>query len=275
MKVCIIGNGVLGDATGYALKYGGHEVVYHDPPKGIEGSPDGCDVALICVPTPMGTGGRCLRHCVNEAAEWLHGHDYRGYVGIRSTVPPGTCDAMQATYPDMRWFSWPEFLRDAHAREDALKPSRVVWGVEFGQYKSALLAVVSGLRPMTISERSQRTYICTTPTGAEFIKYATNAIHAVNVGLANELAALATAYGLDWNALLPPLTPGDPYLPDNIRVTKQGGYGGKCLPKDTAALLADARGRGIGLPILAATDAANRVRRPEEYTGINLPGEAN
>lgn len=268
MKVCIIGKGVLGDATGYALEYGGHEVVYHDPPKGIEGSPNGCDVALICVPTPMGWAGMCKTCAVYDTAQWLNQHSFAGYVGIRSTVPPGTCDHMQRELPVMEWFSWPEFLRDAHAREDVIHRSRTVVGLR--QYiadrdREALADIVRLRR----GEPS----IVTTPTGAEFIKYATNAIHAVNVGLANELAAIATAHGLDWNALLPPLTDGDPYLPDNIRVTEQGGYGGKCLPKDTAALLAHARVRHIDLPILAATDAANRVRRPEEYTGINLPGE--
>ncbi len=269
MKVCIIGKGVLGDATGYALEYGGHEVVYHDPPKGIEGSPNGCDVALICVPTPMGWAGTCDRGAVYDAARWLNKCGFAGHVGIRSTVLPGTCDDMQWDFPSMRWFSWPEFLRDAHAREDVIHRSRTVVGLR--QYiadrdREALADIVRLRR----GEPS----IVTTPTGAEFIKYATNAIHAVNVGLANELAQAAAAWGLDWNALLPPLTDGDPYLPDNIRVTEQGGYGGKCLPKDTAALLAHARVRHIDLPILAATDAANRVRRPEEYTGINLPGEA-
>lgn len=266
MKVCIIGKGVLGDATGYALEYGGHEVVYHDPPKGIEGSPDGCDVALICVPTPMGWAGTCDCGAVYETAQWLNKHDPVCYVGIRSTVPPGTCDYMQREFPVMEWFSWPEFLRDAHAREDVLRPARIVVGVSADKVHTKVYELTSP------PDGCRANYI--TPTGAEFVKYATNAIHAVNVGLANELAALAQAHGLDWNALLPPLTDGDPYLPDNIRVTKRGGYGGKCLPKDTAALLAHARVKHVDLPILAATDAANRVRRPEEYTGINLPGEA-
>lgn len=269
MKVCIIGKGVLGDATGYALEYGGHEVVYHDPPKGIEGSPNGCDVALICVPTPMGWAGTCDCGAVYDAARWLNKCGFVGHVGIRSTVPPGTCDDMQWDFPSMRWFSWPEFLRDAHAREDVILRARTVAGLPEPMANSTW-EMFACLAQVQLGERC----IVTTPTGAEFIKYATNAIHAVNVGLANELAAIATAHGLDWNALLPPLTDGDPYLPDNIRVTEQGGYGGKCLPKDTAALLAHARVRHIDLPILAATDAANRVRRPEEYTGINLPGEA-
>jgi UDP-glucose 6-dehydrogenase len=55
-------------------------------------------------------------------------------------------------------------------------------------------------------------------------------------------------------------------------VTEQGGYGGKCLPKDVAGLLYAARFMDIDTPILAAVDAENRRRRPEEY---QLPGEAN
>lgn len=266
MKVCIIGAGVLGDATGYALNHRAHSINYHDPLKGLYGSAAGCDVALICVPTPMGPLGYCVRDCVHDAARWLDRQDFAGFVGIRSTVVPGTCDEMQEAFPAMGWFSWPEFLRDSLAREDAKLPTRVVVGCDDTDRQPLESLVPPRQIGMQVFRR-----VWTTPTGAECIKYATNAIHAVNVGLANELAALASAWGLDWNELLPPLTSGDPYLPDNIVVTDQGGFGGKCLPKDTAALLYHAQhDRGIELPILAAVDAENRKRRPEEYQ----PGEA-
>src|SRR5574343_858895 len=128
MKVLIVGQGVVGDATGYALEQRGHEVVYHDPPKGIEGSPQGCDCALLCVPTPRGALGYNSRSAVYRSADWLQQQGYAGLVGVRSTVIPGTCDELQCEFPAMTWFSWPEFLQAGLAREMALDPPYVVVG---------------------------------------------------------------------------------------------------------------------------------------------------
>src|SRR5574343_1243465 len=134
MKVLIVGQGVVGDATGYALEQRGHEVVYHDPPKGIEGSPQGCDCALLCVPTPRGALGYNSRSAVYRSADWLQQQGYAGLVGVRSTVIPGTCDELQCEFPAMTWFSWPEFLQAGLAREMALDPPYVVRGTPRGLF---------------------------------------------------------------------------------------------------------------------------------------------
>lgn len=267
MRVIIIGAGVVGTATGKLLESVGHGVTYHDPPKGIIGDPAGCVVALLCVPTPMQADGYCSTEYILEAADWLFDADFFGLVGIRSTVPPGTCASMKETFPGWVWFSWPEFLRDAHAEMDVFSPVRRVLGLPESR-AGVLRAFCESLPRLP----DYRPLLITTPTAAEFVKYATNAIHATNVGLANELAELALTYGVDWNDNMPVLARFDQMLPDNIVVSERGGFGGKCLPKDVAALVRTACAHGTETPILAAVDAENRRRRPEEY---QLPGEAN
>jgi UDP-glucose 6-dehydrogenase len=48
------------------------------------------------------------------------------------------------------------------------------------------------------------------------------------------------------------------------------GYGGKCLPKDTKALLDLARTMGAPMDVLAGADRANmRLRGPDELPGAD------
>jgi UDP-glucose 6-dehydrogenase len=266
MKVLVIGKGVVGDATGYALEQRGHDVVYHDPPKGIEATTEGVDVALICVPTPMGALGYNSRSTVYRVADWLDCKHYTGLVGIRSTVVPGTCDDLQAEFPAMAWFSWPEFLQADKAREMALNPPYGVVGIPLhadgGPCEAEPRIVVLTGQGDVPHIRACR------PTGAEFIKYATNCLLAGAVGIANDLADWAEALGLDYNALVPPICERDAILPSNVRRSEEGGFGGACLPKDlAAALFHAARDRGVSMPVLEAVQKANVARRPECYGG--------
>jgi UDPglucose 6-dehydrogenase len=258
VKALILGAGVVGDATGYALQERGWSVEYHDPPKGLHTTSAGAQVALLCVPTPQGERGTCDLTVIMQSCEKLQQEGYTGAVGIRSTVAIGTGDHLALCYPGMKLFSWPEFLRDSDARRMALSPAYTVFGFS-GEPDHRLVRLLLGADVACTTPR-----VLTTRAGAEFVKYATNCLLASSVGMANELAEVVRErYGLDWNDLLPPLLHKDTVLPRNIVVTAQGGYGGKCLPKDTAAFLAQ---HGTDrLPILAAVHAANMTRRPEEY----------
>ena len=262
MKALIIGAGVVGDATGYALQRRGWDVVWHDPPKALTGSTLGVRVALLCVPTPVAADGSCDTSIIERSMEWLRSCGYKGAVGIRSTVIMGTGDRIAAAYPEMQVFSWPEFLRDRNAREMAAEPAYMVVGIDTvgpdRPLRGDVLAALLGEDNL----KKTPTIICTR-AGAEFAKYATNCLLAASVGVANELAGIAATYGLDWNALLPPLLPEDTVLPRNIVVTPEGGYGGKCLPKDVSAFCA-LHGPEVA-PLLNLVHTANLARRPEEY----------
>ena len=255
----ILGKGIVGDATGYALEHKGAEVWYHDPPKGIFATgPDELDIesvdlALICVGSPLGRDGRADTTQVSDVIELLCYNGWRGPVGIRTTVPPGTCDAWQEALPSLTFFSWPEFLMAREARQWALAPRYNVLGVR--ESAEPALRGLDGLLKTRFGTHLVK------PIEAEFIKYATNALLASSVGVANELAELAAALGIDWNKDLPEIAQHDLNLPRNIWVQDGGGFGGACLPKDLSALLHFAKTHDQPLPVLTALDAENRKRR--------------
>lgn len=267
MNILVVGNGVVGNSTGLALQEHRQSVWWHDPPKGInypEGELDQIDIALLCVPTPLGAQGYNDRNAVYHAAQWLEDAGYAGIVGIRSTCIMGTCDNLAQAYPGMQWFSWPEFLRVANAREWAARPRYTVVGwSHWDDGRNPVTVKLHNLAPEAMR---------VTPLQAEFVKYASNALLASSVGVANELADLASHYGIDWNQLVPPIAELDANMPKNVKVLDGGGYGGACLPKDVAALLYHAvHDRGVEMPVLQALHKANVARRYErgDYDGIS------
>jgi UDP-glucose 6-dehydrogenase len=254
--VLMVGAGVVGSATGEALQHGGHAVTYHDPPKGLViDDASGYQVALLCVPTPEGANGAVDRSYILRAAEYLEDAGFAGFCGIRSTVPPGTCVALQTAYSRFRWFSWPEFLRERTATYDAQHPKYAVLGTKGVDGAGELVGLVPAC---CMSVR------VVTPTQAEFAKYATNCLLAASVGVANELAELGALVGFDWNAVMPSLCSRDRNMPRNVQIIPPGGFGGKCLPKDLAGLLAYADSHyGRSLPVLQAVHDENRKRRDD------------
>lgn len=306
MNVLIVGRGVVGEATAAVMEREGHTVFYHDPPKGIDfeslsGVEDeeglslggaayraaaeyaeasrstrlailstrselagttlhdmGC--VLICIPTPLGKYG-LDDEAVREAAKWLDSNKYDGLAGIRSTVQPGTCDyIIDQYYYNATWFSWPEFLQAKTARRDALDPYWEVIGIH---------EVTSDFIDKFLPNHYQTMpgFKLCLPKEAEFIKLAANAIHATSVSVANELSEIADELDLNWNSLLPPMAPHSRFIPDNIWVTKEGGFGGACLPKDLGGVMRLVSYYKTNAPVLSSVDSANRIRRPDAYEG--------
>jgi UDPglucose 6-dehydrogenase len=100
---------------------------------GFVSEPDGlgrADVIVIAVGTPMGQGGRPDLAQVDAAAAQIGARARKGAVVLmRSTVPVGTCDRLQAgPLRDQHVVSNPEFLREGHALQDAFFPDRIVAG---------------------------------------------------------------------------------------------------------------------------------------------------
>lgn len=249
----IVGMGIVGTATARALEERKHhQIEFHDPPKGIIGNPMAADFVLVCVPTPMAKDGSADLSAIEETAAWLSDLGYCGDVVVRSTVPPRTGDRLAAMYSSMQWSAWPEFLRASSAEHDALNPVRTVFGGDPANEERL------------VDKQPGVPHLCVSRTCAEFIKHVTNVFHATAVGIANELEAFGRTFGFDWNGIMPNLC--DEHIPANIRVSKEGGFGGACLPKDTLALLKDAERIEVPMPVLATIVSENVWRRPMEYS---------
>jgi UDPglucose 6-dehydrogenase len=111
---------------------------------------------------------------------------------------------------------------------------------------------------------------------AELAKYASNAYLAVKLSYANSLAALCARVGADIAEVTRCMGADRRIGPDFLRPGP--GWGGSCLPKDTAALLHTARRHGVALGEVEAARTTNAVqaeritRALEQTTGRPVMG---
>jgi UDPglucose 6-dehydrogenase len=274
MRVSIVGAGTVGAATGMGLHKHGHEVLFHDVDRQrldilasqgyrVAGNLDSVrasDIHMICVPAPANRlDSSPLESAITGVAKALVEQDIFQVVVIRSTVLPFTTTTriiplLQRHCPlklgqDYGVCYNPEFLREAHALQDFLSPPITVIG-EADKRSGDLLAELSA--PFGAPQ------LRTTPENAEAIKCFSNAFNALKISFFNELYLIAASCGLDHETISEAL----PVSATAIRIPGygiEGGYpfGGKCLPKDLAAVISFAEGQGLNPVLFEAVASVN------------------
>ncbi len=307
-RVAVLGLGYVGSVTAAGLAHLGHQVVgvdrdtykvesiqaartpFYEP--GLEdlireGRANGrlsatcvleealeqSDIALICVGTPSERNGNLgleqLRRVAGEIAQHLAGRSRCLIVAVRSTVFPGTCEALAAEcLGDPSRFglvSNPEFLREGNAVRDFLEPSLVVVGGDDPTVVARVAALYGSLdvEPCMVSLRT-----------AEMIKYACNTFHAVKVAFANEIGTLANALGVPAGEVMDTLC-RDSKLNISAAYLKPGfAFGGSCLPKDLRALVYRAGRLDLHLPLLETVLPSNEQHLHRAVQKVlDLPAE--
>ncbi|MDN5727661.1 MAG: nucleotide sugar dehydrogenase, partial [Propionibacteriales bacterium] len=182
----------------------------------------------------------------------------------KSTVPVGTAIALQermrAASPagdgiDVAWN--PEFLREAYAVEDTLRPDRIVLGVQNERAASLLKRCYA----MPLSENTPMIE-CDLAT-AELIKGAANAFLATKISFINAMAQMCQATGGDVTLLADAIgldkRIGREFLNAGL------GFGGGCLPKDIRALAASAESHQVTVlsDLIGSVEAINDGQRTE------------
>ena len=292
MKVAIVGAGYVGLASGLALAHVGHEVRILDvdtariaalqrgeDPLGEDHIPallrerrasfttdpnealTGADVIVIAVGTPPSKTGTADLSFLDRVAATVAAHNGGTTVLIRSTVPVGTCDRLQAG--PLRAFQVvanPEFLREGRAIRDSLRPDRIVAGGDLAVerkvralYAPILEGTFAPIDGLTSGPRPEMHWM--DRRSAELAKYAANAFLATKLSFVNEMANLAAAVGADIRAVTRAVG-ADPRIgPAFLRPGI--GWGGSCFPKDTRALAAFALESGYDFRVLRAVIEQN------------------
>jgi UDPglucose 6-dehydrogenase len=152
--------------------------------------------------------------------------------------------------PDVTVVSNPEFLREGFAVRDFLHPDRIVIGSE---------TVGATLRVAALYLGVSAPIIATDSASAETIKYAANSFLAMKISFANAIAVICEGVGADIMDVVRGV--GYDHRVGHDCFSPGPGWGGSCLPKDTAALLRTARDVGYEFDLLRAAVTVNNEQR--------------
>lgn len=216
---------------------------------GAPAAVDGTEVVFLCLPTPMGVGGVADLSAVEAVLEQIRELLTAGTVVVtKSTVPVGTAvrSAELLARDDVAVVSNPEFLREGTAVHDFLNPDRIVVGSDAPDAAERVAALYSRLRAPTV---------LTDAASAEMIKYAANGYLAMKLSYVNALAELCERVGADITDVTEGI--GHDRRIGHAFLSPGPGWGGPCLPKDTAALLQVADAADFEFRLLRATIDTN------------------
>jgi UDPglucose 6-dehydrogenase len=215
---------------------------------------DEADMYFIAVGTPPDDTGAADVSAVFSVAERIAQIAKKpALVTVKSTVPVGTCDAVQERVNKARVplevVSNPEFLKEGAAVQDFFRPDRIVLGAHSERAQEMLRDLYAPL------QLSGERVVVTDPRSSELIKYASNTMLAMRVSFMNELSRLCDATGADIHSVR--LGMGS-----DTRIGKRflyagPGYGGSCFPKDVQALMHLGRKLGVPMRMAEATHQAN------------------
>ena len=260
-RVGLIGLGRVGLAVQRLLGDRGYDVVAWDLNGGQQYPAEAlatCDFAVVCVGTPANASGDADVSRVLAAVDELPVER----ILLKSTVPPGTTDALVERTAKRVCF-WPEYVGES-AYHNPYFPDRI----------DDIPFVVIGGRPadrrwfvdrlIEVLGPTKRYFQCAA-LEAELIKYAENAFFATKIVFANEFRRICETVGADWHTvregwILDPRV--EPMHTAAFETTP--GFSGRCLPKDLDAIVAASRASGYEPTLLAEVAATNRRLRDGE-----------
>lgn len=214
-----------------------------------------CDLAIVCVPTPMREDGSCDTSILGEVISWLE----TPLILIKSTIPPGTTRQLKVQYGKRLCHS-PEFVGEGgyyvpfwlypHPTEPQHHSFMIIGGDQADRD-----AILQHFYPVL---GASKTYLQVDETTSELIKYMENCAIAAKVTLCNEFYNLAETFGVSYAQVREGFIL-DKRLGDMFTCVYEDrrGFDGKCLPKDVNGIINAAGKRGYHADFLKAILAAN------------------
>ena len=275
----IIGYGIVGQAVAYGFSQpevkDKYSIKYFDKFK--ESTPleeviRDSEFIFICLPTPMkedesGIDLSILEDMMEEITKLTD--NTNKIIVVKSTVVPGTTKKFEKKYPKTNFAFNPEFLREASYLEDFINTDRTVVGASNDLVSRRVVALYKQRFPKT-------PIFQTDPTTAEMVKYTANAYFALKVTFANQVYNLCQALGIKYEEVKALVTADKRITDTHLDVTTQKGFGGKCFPKDTVALLGLARSLKVDLSLLEKMWEINKkIRKVHDWEEIPFAVSGN
>ena len=264
MRIGIVGGGFVGSATAL-LECDAIEVRIFDkdprrclPPLTTIHDLVGLDFVFVCVPTPSYEDGRCNTTIVKNCIQELKSAGVTNIV-LRSTVPPCTSKELDVMF-------MPEFLTEINWRNDFFQCTAWIFGARHEEEKTLFTSLIQAA--YSCGKIKSNDIQFTSTTEAELVKYTRNNFLALKISFYNEIYQLCSTIGCDYNTVRDCVT-RDTRIGNSHSLVPgydgHFGFGGTCLPKDTASLATFMKQRGVESPIIDAMVYRNNViDRPEK-----------
>src|SRR5947207_11485771 len=214
-----------------------------------------CDAIIICVPTPLRKTKEPDVSYILAAAEEIKKRLRRGQlIVLESTTYPGTTDeVLLPMFQETGLTLDEDFLL-------AFSPERVDPGNPQFQTHN-IPKVVGGVSPDSTetaaklySQIVERVYSVSSARVAEAAKLWENTFRAINIGMANEMAKLCNALGIDtWEVVGAAATKPFGFMP----FFPGPGIGGHCIPLDPHYLSWKARQHGFDSQFITLAEQIN------------------
>ncbi len=257
IKIGIVGGGVVGGAT---QKYQSplNKIVVYDTDV-AKCNPAGTtfqdilssDLIFVCVPSPPNADGSANLHTVQKVVGDLKAANSTQAILVRSTVPVGTCDALEV-------YHFPEFLTEKNWERDFVETAQWMLGspdsrIDHSQVHSLFTSLIENAFAAGVI-RSSRTIFCSN-VEAEMVKHYRNTFLTVKISYCNELAQFCRLKNVDYERVRRVATMDTRIGESHTKVPGPdglAGFGGKCFPKDAKSLFYEMRKVGMNGPILKA-----------------------
>ncbi len=267
MNIGIVGFGVVGKAVKFGFeKKQGHKIFVYDiklSETSLEQVFKNSEIIFLCVSTPQAADGSCDVSQVDAVCKKLNSLATKAKkkkdVVIKSTMDPQFVSELEKKYIYLRLAINPEFLKQQAAVHDFCHQDICVIGTNYDDLYEKIVAIHGNLA---------QEYIHTTPINASLVKYFCNTFHATRIIFANLFYELAQNLGADYTEIKSIAVKRhditDHYLDCNINLR---GFGGACLPKDTAAIVALSKKLNLQYDILQSVAKDNKLIN-EKYPAV-------
>lgn len=262
MKLGIIGLGIIGSACKYGFEKLGHQIFVHDIKMNtkIEDVLE-TEIVYVCVPSPSKEDGSCDTSIVKQVIQNLKDLKYKGIIAIKSTVKPTTTETLILLTGGMDICFVPEFLRERCAIVDFTENHTLLAVGTVSERVYNKIVECHGKYPKYCVKMS--------PTEAEILKYYSNVFNSMKIIFANEMYEVSKATGADYTvikeAFIKRGTAVDLYLDVNENFR---GFGGMCLPKDTAALVSFVKELNLNMKLFETILEENKKFKVTVFEGM-------